>query len=422
MAYKKWVGFVTTFLVGSILLTGCYDRAELEEQAFLVTMGIDKQKKGNDLVVTGRVAVPSKLSGSSSGGGGGGGDFLSTTPVVSATGKSIHEAFDVMNAGVERTINLSHLSAIMFGERAARQGILPYMRALVRYREFRRTLYLYVVKGSLGELFLHDKPVLETSATRVIEDLQESSQRTGFAPSIQVHELMNALEMPNVDPVLPVLSENEQVAKESKKTSGSTDDLRENSATTEPGHLNRAGGNPIECVGTAVFRNDRMVLILDGEHSRYMQLLSGRLHRALVVVDSPIGVKSAVSLMLHDAQPEKVSLSLSGKKKTLDITQVFEGTLIGDQTNASYVNPAARHLLEQKIAADLSRQELALIKEMYTRYDVDPFEFFRYARGQFPTFDAMENYDWHKQLPKIVTRLHVKVIVRRLGTQLDPPE
>ncbi len=423
MKRKKWHFYIFLCIFGSLFITGCYDRAELEEQAFLVTMGIDKQVKGGNVIVAGRIAVPSKLSGSSGGSGSGAsGDFLTNTPVVSATGKSMHEAFNVMNSGVERSLNLSHLSAIMFGERAARQGVLPYMRALVRYREFRRTLYLYVVKGSLGDIFVHDKPVLESSATRVIEDLQESSTRTGYAPSVQVHTFMNALEMPNTDPVLPVLSDNKQVDKESKKTSGSTDYLREKSETTEPGHMNRAGGNPIECVGTAVFRGDRMKVILDGEHSRYLQLLSGNLHRALVVVSSPVGTAAPVTLMVHDAQPQDVHVNLSGKHPIITITQVFEASLLGDQTNASFLSLAARERLEQQAEAAMSKEENLLIHDMYGRYDVDPFGYFQYARGQFPTYDAMKRYDWHQQLPNVQTRLHIKVIIRRLGTQLDPPE
>ncbi|PWI57724.1 Ger(x)C family spore germination protein [Sulfoacidibacillus thermotolerans] len=427
MRRKMRCCYLLAGLLVSLSITGCYDRSELEGQAFLVTMGIDKQIKGNDVVVAGRIAVPSKLSGSSgggggSGGGGAGGDFRTGTPIVSATGKSLHEAFNVMNAGVERKLNLSHLAAILFGERAARQGVLPYMRALVRYREFRRTLFLFVAKGSVGNIFVHDKPVLETSATRVFEDLQESSERTGYAPSVEVHQFMNALEMPNTDPVLPVLSENEQVGKENKKTSGSTDDLRSQNANTEPGKMNRAGGNPIECVGTAIFRADRMQTILDGEQSRYLQLLSGELHRAIVVVHSPIGQPAPVTLMVHNAKPEQVRIALSGERPVIDITQSFEGTLLGDQTDASFVSSRARKQLEKKIEKEISKQEMSLIHKMFVTYDVDPFGFFRYARGLFPTYGAMQQYNWHRQLPRIVTKLHVRVIVRRIGTQLDPPE
>lgn len=413
-------GYILLLCLSSGALTGCYDRSELEEQAFAVTMGIDRAT-GHQIQVTARVAVPSKLSGSGGAMNGGGGDFQAGTPITTATGRNLNEAILMMNTGIERTINLSHLSAVIFGESLAKEGLLPQFRSLVRYREFRRTLYAFVANRSVTDIFLKDRPLLESSATRVIEDLHDSSQRTGFAPSIQVHEFMGELEIPNEDPILPILSENRQVSKESKKTSGSARHMRKDHLSTDAGKINRAGGNPIECVGAAVFRGDRMVCTLSGDETRLFQLLSGTLKRSTFTMASPMGEKGYLSLNIRDAEPMSVTVNLSTRRPSLRINQVFEAELLGDQTDASFAKEQNRKLLETRVAHSLSQSETALINKLYDRHQVDPFRFFRYARGQFSTYDEMMRYNWHRQLSHVSVQVMVSVTLRRLGTQLDPP-
>ncbi len=411
-------GYIVSLGLSFSVLSGCYDRAELEEQAFAVTLGVDRAS-GHKVQVTARVAVPSKLSGSS-GATSGSGNYQSGTPVTTAMGRNLNEAILMMNAGIERTINLSHLSAVIFGKSMAREGLLPQLRTLVRYREFRRTLYVFVADSGVTDIFLGDRPVLESSATRLVEDLHDSSRRTGYAPSVQVHEFIGALETPNEDPVLPILSENRQVAKESKKTAGSGKHMQKNRLSTDAGKINRAGGNPVECVGTAIFRGDRMVCALNGEETRLLQFLSGTLRRSTYTIASPTGQKGYLSLNIRDAEPMSVKVNLSVRRPSLRINQVFEAELLGDQTDASFVDAHNRNLLETRLARSLSLSETDLIKKLYIKYRVDPFRFFRYARGQFSTYDEMARYDWRRQLPHVAVQVTANVTLRRLGTQLDP--
>lgn len=404
-------------------LSGCYDRTELEEQAFLVSLGIDLAPKGL-IQLTARLAVPSKLSGSGNGGSGSGGaggstDSQSGTPLVSASGRTIPEAVSNMNTGIERMINLSHLSAIIFSESAAKKGLLPYLRTLVRYREFRRTLYVFVAKGELGKVFREDKPVLETSVTRMIEDLHESSRRTGYAPSVQMHQFLGSLETPNEDPIMPILAVNAQVASESE-TGGGSPRLKTHAMDLTPGRVGRSGANPVECVGTAVFRGDRLVGMLDGSESRYLQLLMGSLQRTVISVKTP-GAKGYLSLAVRYAEPLTVRLQLTGRAPRLHIMQSFEAELIGDQAAETFTAQAERKNVERALAARIKRDELRLLEKVYRDMRAEPFHYFSYARGSFPTFAAMRRYDWHSRLPLVQVTVDTESNLRRLGLQLNPP-
>ncbi len=421
MRRSRLFGYAIAVALLQVLITGCFDRSELEEQAFLVTLGIDQLDKSH-VAVIGRVAVPSKLSGTAGGSGGsaGGSDFLSGAPVVSASGRSLHEALNMMNTGIERTINLSHLSAVMFSDRAAKAGLLPYLHTLVRYREFRRTLYVFVTKGSMSDVFLKDQPVLETSATRVIEDLHETSQRTGYATSVEMHQLLNGLEVPGGDPVVPILSYNKQVGRESKKSSGSVNHLDPHEISYVPGQVNRAGGNPVECIGTALFKSDHMVGVLSGEQTRYLQLLNGMIGRIVINMKSPVGNPNYVSVGVKYAEPIRVSVRLS-KNPQIRVNQSFEAELLGDQTNATFASDKNRQILERALASEIKRNEVGLIQTVFKKYDAEPFHFFEYARNQFHTYNQMEKFNWRKQLANAQVQVTTSVSLRRLGMQLNPP-
>ena len=421
MARPRRGALAAACALAGILQTGCFDSAELEEQAFLVTLGVDRSA-GGLTVAAARVAVPSKLSGTGdSGTGSGGGDTRSGTPVVSASGRTLHEALALMNTGIERSINLSHLSAVIFGEDAARSGLLPYLSTLVRYREFRRTLYMFVAREPLSGVFTKDAPVLETSITRTIEDLHASSRRTGFAPSVQMHQFLGSIETPNEDPAAPILAVNRTVRRERKGTSGSISHLKADTLDYRPGSIDRAGGNPVECVGTAVFRGDRMVGELNGDESRYLQILTGELTRTTITLPAPRAPGSFLALSVRYAEPLMVQLDVHGRTPRLRIAQSFEADLMGDQAGAALSAFSNRRLIERALADTIKRAEGALIRKVFRRYRADPFRFFAYARGEFPTYEAMRAYRWHALLPRAQVEIDTEANLRRLGIQLNPP-
>ncbi len=405
----RWLGAVTV-IVGAFFSTGCFDRSELEEQAFLIMLGLDSPKS-DEVNVIARVAIPSKLSGTSGqGGSSGGGDFEQGTPLVAAKGRTINEALSLMNTGIERKINLSHLSAIIFSENTARLGLQPYLRTLSRYREFRRNHYLFVSYGDLDNLMQAQKPLLELSATRYIEDLHQTSRSLGYSPSVQVEQFLNALYSPAVDPILPVLSVGgENTEKQTKKLHFS------------PGHIERVGGNPVECVGTAIFQKDKMVGVLDGMETRYLQLLNGSIKQMEISVPSPFQKQNYLSVGIRLSKNATKELVLKGPKRHIKIWQNLEAELHSDQGMISYVDEKNRAILEKMIADSVEKYENRLLYKLLHKKKVAPFNFIEEARREFPSYDAYAKFPWSKTLAQLPLECHVKVVMRRLGSQLNAP-
>ena len=174
----------------------------------------------------------------------------------------------------------------------------------------------------------------------------------------------------------------------------------------------------MECIGTAVFRNDRMVGQFDGRETRYMRLLDRSLQRMMVVIPARGG--GYLSLDVRYARPLDVRLTL-GARPLLQIRQSFEAELMGDQSAESFASHMARVRLEQMLARHIAAGEEKVIRKAFIQYGADPFGFFSYARGNFPDYGAMERYDWHAALKKTRVVISATANLRRLGVQLSPP-
>ena len=406
----RWIGAMV-LIIGSLFTTGCFDRTELEEQAFLIIIGFDNPRPDVYTVIA-RMAIPSKLSGTSGQGGGasGSGDFDQGTPIVAAQGRTIHEALSLMNMGIERKINLSHLSAIIFSEKTAKKGLLPYLRTLSRYREFRRNHYLFISHGNLQKLMKAQKPLMESSATRYMEDLHLISGSLGYAPSIQVEQYLNALYSPSIDPILPVLSVN------SEKTEHKNTKLH-----FKPGHIDRSGGNPVECVGTALFHHDKMVGMLDGMDTRFLQLLNGTIKHIEMAIPSPFQKNVYLSVGIRLSKSSKKAFVLQGAHRYIAIRQNLEAELLGDQGTISYVNEKNRAILEQTISNFVENHENRLIYKLLHKKKTVPFNFIEEARAKFATYPAYAAFPWGSTLAEIPVRCDVSAVMRRLGSQLNAP-
>lgn len=94
-----------------LLLSGCWERKELNEIAFVLGMGLDKSESGYK--VTMQVVIPSSISSQTAGGAGGGGGV----PVVvsSFTVPTIYEADRQYTLISSRTSYKGHIRVLVIG-------------------------------------------------------------------------------------------------------------------------------------------------------------------------------------------------------------------------------------------------------------------------------------------------------------------
>jgi len=132
----------------SLALTGCWDKREINELAFVQGVIIDKDANNIKLIL--HILKPSVLAQSKGGGrmgGGGGGESSKPYLIMSEEGPTLSKALSKFNNSLSRELFIQQNDIFFISEKLARSGLNEILDALTRQNEFRRTSYLMVLKG-----------------------------------------------------------------------------------------------------------------------------------------------------------------------------------------------------------------------------------------------------------------------------------
>lgn len=183
------LSFLILFL--SMIITGCWDRVEIEDRGFVVGVGIDLVKQesehtgsnkpndqtGDEYNLIFQFVIPSGLQskgGGESKGQGGEGAFFN----LSSQGNTMFKAARDMSFRTSRSPYLQHSRMILISERLARKGRMDQVLDLfLRDHEMRRSTKVMVVDGEVKQL-LNVRPKNEKLPVRYFESVAENPAKS----------------------------------------------------------------------------------------------------------------------------------------------------------------------------------------------------------------------------------------------------
>lgn len=180
----------------SLLQTGCWNAREINELAFVLSMGIDKADNG--FRVTAQIASPETYSKTPSGSGAG--EKPRPFWMVSSTGKTIFEAIRNMASISSRRIFWSHIKVILISEQLARGDNLEIFDFFTRNPELRLRTLVAVASGEAGK-FLEVVPEMEKDPGIYLEKIIENENLTAKSYRIMLKDFLEDYLDPNVGPV-----------------------------------------------------------------------------------------------------------------------------------------------------------------------------------------------------------------------------
>ncbi|WP_201008366.1 Ger(x)C family spore germination protein [Paenibacillus glycanilyticus] len=158
--------------VGMLLtLTGCWDRREINDVAFVLASAIDKEDDSFRVSVL--IPLPGNM-GSMGGGGGSGGQ--KPFAIKTETGKTVREAVSKLQFRLPRHLFFGHRRVIIIGEDLARtEGVKTVIDALTRTPENRLTAFIAITKGKAVDVLNADTRLERFSAESMRELLQSEA-------------------------------------------------------------------------------------------------------------------------------------------------------------------------------------------------------------------------------------------------------
>lgn len=375
----KIVKLLILLLCICICSCGCSQMSQVENKAYVLTMGIDgSPDTGIELTVQIPKIASSGEQENSAAGGSGGNYFM-----FSAKGNSFEDALEKLEWIIPRELNLSHLKLIVLSNDLIAAGnCRRLLYDIVHTERLFSAARLVVCEGNASEFIKNTKPVIGSRLSTDILSTFAHYGSQGFVPDSNLADFYYAMESVYSDPLAAyaVLSVSEN---------GSYADQMIKEA------INNTGSEiKTHYIGSALFSEGDFKGIFDAKQTLHTGLIKGNVE---------------TFRYQHDGQGLEIFPNGSAQIK-IDTS----------------VNPARIHtLLRLNVSAQEELPDLEGLKQKLENeilktvhaaqvFGVEPFGFADAAANNFLTLEDWINYEWNKQFAE--AHVEIEVELRRTGT------
>lgn len=382
-------------LLISLLLSGCWDKNEINQIGFTVGLGIDKD--GEHYQITTQMALPALLE------GGGGGEEPPVW-VVSGKGRTIFEAIRDVNTRSARRPFWGHLNVIVFGEEVAKDGLIPVLDLLSRGQELRRSNYVVVAQGKARDI-LEAQPKLESINAIYISHLIENRTGQSVALAVTVNDLLLTLSSSGKENVLPRIKalDQESFLPPPKKNG-------------DPKEQEEKPKEILELRGSGVFKGDKLIGWLDEETTRGYLWVRGKVEGGIIVVESPSEPNAFISLEIK-SNKSKITPRLENGKIIVDL-DVFSSLNLVENTGTMSVEQEKTIRDLSQVAGEAINKEIqkAIIKAREIKSDF--LGIGEHVKVEYP--EVWEKTEWSEVLPTVEINVKVYADIQEEAMTLKP--
>ncbi|SEC14556.1 Ger(x)C family spore germination protein [Paenibacillus sp. GP183] len=362
-----------------ILLSGCWDRTETNDLAYVISTAIDLEDDGN-VRISFLMALPGQMGGATGGGGGTAGK--KSFYVDSEVGTTVRDATNRLQKRTSRKINLAHRRIVVIGEAAARQrGIYPMFDSIPRIAESRMSSFLVVAKGK-GYQLLNAQPKFERFSAEAIRELAKPP----LTMRLSTKDVGLTLSMGS-DPVIAYM----ELAKSQK------------------------GKNPseeIQWIGYAQFQGDRMVGAYQDESAIALTWLKNKIMDSTITF--PMQKKKEISIRVVDGHCW-VTPTLNNGQISFDVDIQLNGKVREDFSGQDLNKASALQNVESKFSSYAKQYMQKAIKQMQES-QTDSAQFGMRVREKYPLEwrQGLKN-NWRELFSKATISIHLNTSITETG-------
>ncbi|MDA8441230.1 MAG: Ger(x)C family spore germination protein [Peptococcaceae bacterium] len=378
MKHRKKFVFLFCLVISLFLVTGCWNRRDLNQLVIVAAMGIDKGED-QQVILTAQVIKPVASASSE-----GSASENTAVEILTAQGKTV---FDAVRNFVEesgRKLYYPHTMAIVVGEGLAREGILPVLDFFLRDHELRLTTWFLVSSGSAADV-INLKPLLGPIPAQNLEMLLKDSHDVAKSVSTNILDTFNECADESLQPVLSRVE------------------------------INVINGQKIaRLVGSYVFRTDKLVGWLTATQTRGYLFIRGEVKSGIIVVPYPGKPNQRISLEIKNASGKvKPYLEDGTVKYSIDVEVTSN---IGEQMGADLLDdPGMLKQLEAEQGAAVKQEIQNVVTRAQTEYKLDILGLGAATARKFPAQWRDLKDTWEEEFPNQAVQVVVKAKVENSG-------
>jgi spore germination protein KC len=365
-----------------ILLTGCWNRVEINDLAIVTAIGLDLAED-DQLRLTLQVAVPSKLVTGGTGESGG-----KSTIVISETGASVSEAYRNIQGKLSRRIFFSQSRVLLIGEDLAKKGVFHIVDFHTRYAEPRINSFIMFTKGKASKI-INSMPIFESVSAEETRELAKMS--VGF--KIYVRDFLNMLLTEGIEPFASQF-------------------------TLKPLEVNTKNkSDETQAVnGIAVFKGDKLVGWMDEVETRGLLWLRNEIKTGVITIKIPEEKGGGnVSMEIVKGETNIVPILKQGEIK-LDVDVVTELSVIENDSKLNLFETKVIEEIQTYAEEEISKRIEMIVEKAQKKYESDIFGFGQSIYKKYPKeWNTHYKENWENEFTQTKVTIHSKAFVRRIG-------
>ncbi|SFA92941.1 spore germination protein KC [Cohnella sp. OV330] len=377
-----------------LMLSGCWDRTELNELAITSATSFDKTDKG--WTISYQVIIPSAISSGYGSGASGGGSAPIT--VYTTSGKTIREAVSRSVLESPRQLYFAHNRVLIVSERAARAGMNAILDVYFRQPEARETVNILIAEGDPSRMLRQLFAMQRISGEGLQSLIAKESRIDSMLPAVKVYEFAMSIVGDARSGVLP-----EIYIGGSPDVNG-TDQLSKTSLTAR-----------LKLGRLALFKADQMVGWLNQREALGVSFIADRIKFATFAF--PCGNRGQTE-QLGTFRITKSSTKLvprrAGDRLTMDVRIRTEGALEEMNCALDLLDPSVLQQLEARLKEEIENFVDEAWEAVRTQ-KTDVLGFADAVHRHDPKYWKKLKKNWDEQFAAISMKTDVKVKIERVG-------
>ncbi|MET3699641.1 spore germination protein KC [Bacillus oleivorans] len=385
---------LTIFICLSLfmMVTGCWNRRELNDLAIAVALGIDKVDE--QYLLTVQIVNPGEIAARQGGG--------RSTPVVvfQEKGETLFESLRKITTNSPRKVYLAHLRMLVFGEEFAKEGIRNTMDFISRDHEIRPDFYFAVAKDSRAEDILKVLTSLEDIPANKLLSALETSEKV-WAPTMSVtfDTLNSKLSSQGANPIITGVM---------KTGDSQTGGKNQNIENIDP---------PVRLKydGMGVFKGEKLIGWLSEDDSKGLNFALGEVKNTIVATSCPQEEgKVALEVVRTNAE---LNTTVKNGEPTGTIKLFIDANVADvecsglDLTQVSTIDD-----LEKRTGEKIKDQINSSIEAAQKKYKSDIFSFGEALHRSEPEYWNEIKSEWDQRFSDMSVTVDVKVRIHHTGT------
>lgn len=389
---KPYLAKLAAVIISALLLSGCWDRRELNTLALVSGVGLDVAGTPGRIYLTLQIIRPGEIKQpeAGSGGGGSGAAGQTATRVGSSTGETVEQAIKNFTTQTSRCVYFSHSQIIVISRKAAIRGIYPLLDFFIRNPQPRPTSLVAIADGKASEILLCQDGIEKIGAFGIARSIKAAAEKS-LSLAVTLQELTERLMSKTAAPIAPVVEIYEE-----KELSGEK--------------IKRT-----RVRGTAVFKGDKLVGELGLKETRGLLWALGKVKNGVITAPNHEG---CLSLEIRQAS-SKVRGEIKGGRMSVKLDIEVESMLTDQQGSKRLATPSGIARL-QRVQANIVRGEVLAALARSRELNADIFCFGEEFHRRYPELWKDLEARWDELYKNLDVSIKVKSRISDTGTIGEP--